>query len=314
METIGPVRTGAASRAGIVIMAAAALLAAASLLAATGVARGVEPEPPPAADPSPLSGPKVTASDGSSSAASATLVKRHFDGALEQLDRRPEVAALDLLGLTAQERAAADALLTKRAAKVSSLATEHATLLMSLQGSRERGGLPEDLRQKMREFREAAADLLNPPLAEQLGATLPESKRAEFRRLVSEYTSALSADETARQRGGMEPMDGERPAGRRPSRAGAGPMMMELNLLLRETGRGLVARVNERREALDQLLKTVEATDDQAEKIRRLARESASETTGYKQTEAQRAELTKKIMEVLTPEQRRKWMEAMRGR
>lgn len=91
-------------------------------------------------------------------------------------------------------------------------------------------------------------------------------------------------------------------------------MMMELNLLLRETGRGLAAKVTERRERMDELLKAVDATDEQAEKIRRLARESASEANGYKQTPAQRAELTKKIMDVLTPEQRRRWTEAMRGR
>ncbi|MEY3230368.1 MAG: hypothetical protein RL689_457, partial [Planctomycetota bacterium] len=174
--------------------------------------------------------------------------------------------------------------------------------------------LPEDLRQKMREFREAASGLLNPPLAKQLSATLPDAKRAEFRRLVNEYTSAMTEDEAAARRGGMQAMDGERPAGRRPERAGAAAMMMEMNLLLRETGRGLAAKVTERRERMDELLKAVDATDEQAEKIRRLARESASETSGYKQTEAQRAELTRKILDVLTPEQRRTWMEAMRGR
>ena len=191
---------------------------------------------------------------------------------------------------------------------------QHATLLMSLKGSREGGGLPEDLRQKMREFREAASGLLHPPLAEQLSATLPDAKRAEFRRLVNEYTNAMTEDEAAARRGGMQAMDGERPAGRRPERAGAASMMMEMNLLLRETGRGLAAKVAEGRERVDELLKAVDATDEQAEKIRRLARESASEASGYKQTEAQRAELTRKILDVLTPEQRRTWMEAMRGR
>lgn len=311
MDTTGPVRTRAASKA------AHSIVAMALLLAAAGASQGAEPEPPPAATPAadqaPLSGPKVAPSEAASPAASATLVKRHFDGTLEPLDQRPEAAAIDLLGLTTQERAAADTLLTERAAKVSTLATEHATLLMSLKGSRESGGLPEDLRQKMREFREAASGLLHPPLAEQLSATLPHATRAEFRRLVNEYTNAMSVDEAAR-RGGMQAMDGKRPAGRRPERAGAASMMMEMNLLLRETGRGLAAKVTERRERMDELLKAVDATDEQAEKIRRLAGESASEANGYKQTPAQRAELTKRIMDVLTPEQRRQWMEGMRGR
>lgn len=308
MDTIGSLRTGTVTTASTMIMAALALLTAA------GAAAGAGPEPTPPAAPAPLSGPKVdpAASDGVTGA--ATLVKRQFGGRLEPIDRRPEAAALDLLGLTSEERAAADSLLSERAAKVSELATQHATLLMSLKGSREGGGLPEDLRQKMREFREAASGLLNPPLAEQLSATLPDAKRAEFRRLVNEYTSAMSADEAAARRGGMQAMDGERPAGRRPDRAGAGPMMMELNLLLRETGRGLAGKVAEGRERVDELLKAVDATDEQAEKIRRLARESASEATGSKQTPAHRAELTKKIMDVLTPEQRRRWTEAMRGR
>lgn len=311
-QNIGPERTRAACGTALMIVFVA------SLLSAAGSAEGVASEPPaaatPAADPAPLSGPKVAQGEAISPATSATLVKRHFDGSLEQLDRRPEAAALDLLGLTSQERAAADTLLSERAARVSTLATEHATLLMSLKGSRGSGGLPEDLRRKLHEFREAAAGLLNPSLAAQLSATLPEPKRAEFRRLVSEYTDAMSADEATARRGGMQAMEGERPAGRRPARAGAGSMMMEMNLLLRETGRALAAKVTERRERMDELLKAVEATDEQAEKIRRLARESASEASVYKQTEAQRAELTRKIMDVLTPDQRRAWMEAMRGR
>lgn len=295
------------------VRATKAVTAAVTLMLAAGVAAGVEPDPTPPTAPSPLSGPKVDSAASDGAKGPATLVRRQFDGTLEPLDRRPEAAALDLLVLTAEERAAADRLLSERAAKVSELATRHATLLMSLKGSREAGGLPEDLRQKMREFREAASGLLHPPLVEQLSPMLPDAKQAEFRRLVNEYTNAMSEDEAAR-RGGMQAMDGERPTGRRPERAGAAPMMMELNLLLRETGRGLAAKVTERRERMDELLKAVEATDDQAEKIRRLARESASEANGYKQTPAQRAELTKKIMDVLTPEQRRRWTEAMRGR
>ncbi|MBL8990814.1 MAG: hypothetical protein JNJ48_04450 [Phycisphaerae bacterium] len=290
------------------------VLAAAGLVWAAGAAAWAEPEPKPAAKPDPMSGPKVEPGAGDAAKAPTTLVKRDFDGKLERLDRRPEAAALDLLGLTAEERSGADKLLAERAAKVSVLLADHYALFLSLQGARQGGAGAEELRPKMREFREAAGGLIDPPLAQQVAATLPEGKRAEFSRLVGEYIRAMSEEEAASRRGGEPAMEGDRPAGRRPERAGAAPMRMELNLLLRETARTLNAMVTERRERMDEVLKAVEATDEQAEKIRRLARENAAEGGGMKQTEAQRAELARKILEVLTPEQRRKWVEATRGR
>lgn len=298
----------------------AALMAVGTLLAAAGSAvgawgmTGAEPEPKPAAKPDPMSGPKVEPGGGEAAKAPASLVKRDFDGKLERLDRRPEAAALDLLGLTAEERAGADKLLAARAGKVSELLTEHYALFLSLQGARQGGAAAEELRPKMREFREAAGGLVDPPLAQQVAATLPEAKRAEFSRLVGEYIRAMSEEDAATRRGGEPAMEGDRPAARRPERAGAAPMRMELNLLLREVGRTLSAMVTERRERMDELLKAVGASDEQGEKIRRLAREAAAEGGGMNQTEAQRAELARKILDVLTPEQRRKWVEATRGR
>ncbi len=209
-QQIGPERTRTACGAALMIVFVA------SLLSASGSAEGVASESPaaatPAADPVPLSESKVAPSAAISPATSATLVKRHFDGSLEQLDRRPEAAVLDLLGLTAQERAAADTLLTERAARVSTLATEHAMLLMSLQGSRGSGGLPEDLRRKMHEFREAAAGLLNPPEEDHGRADAGPATRVDgghagaLSRLRVMTDGAKARTRSAREREGNTPL------------------------------------------------------------------------------------------------------------
>ena len=81
----------------------------------------------PPADSNALSGPKVA-----SQAPKATLVEKDGTGKLVRLEQRPEQAALELLGLTTEERKKPDELLIKRASVVSRLLADHRELFQKI--------------------------------------------------------------------------------------------------------------------------------------------------------------------------------------
>src|ERR1043165_9115132 len=181
-------------------------------------------------DASPLAGPKVAVAPEAKS-----LVKREYGGALVKLELRPERAAIDLLGLSDDERKPVDQLFMERAKAVSTLLQDHLSLFLEIQGARQAAGAgapspegerPRDaLAPKIRELRELAAPLVEPMLADQVAAKLPEGKVAEFRRLVKEYTDAFGA-ETQKDRPGAkgdEPMSDSKAAP--PSRPIPAPRM-----------------------------------------------------------------------------------------
>ena len=149
----------------------AASITAAALLAAAHATHAGQPESDPAQL---LSGPKVT-----QSTTAATLVQRDFNGRLERIETRPEAAAIALLALTDEERAAVDAFLVQRAAAVTAALFEHMDLFLEIQSARQSGDM-EGARPLMRQLREKVPALVSPPLARQVAAVLPESVRSEF--------------------------------------------------------------------------------------------------------------------------------------
>ncbi len=259
----------------------------------------------PAADP--LRGPKV---GGGADAAAPSLVERGFDGSMALLEERPETAALKRLTLSADEQKAVDDVLAQRAAAVQKVLTENMALFNEVQGARQSNDR-EATRRLMPQFREAAAELLTPPLRERLGAALTPANAGELNRLVDEYMKQLPArDPRQRQKpaeagAGM----GEQPAMPERARPERTPQRMELNLTIREMARSLQAMVTERRERTDAMLKAVGATPEQEARIQAILREKPG--SGPPGPEA-RAERTRKIMGELTPEQRRAWMKAAR--
>lgn len=267
-----------------------------------------------------LAGPDA----GPTESASKTLVERDFGGGLVRLEVRPERAAVDLLSLTAEQRKTVDAFFDARGEAVASLLFEHLDLFLELQSARQSGTIgpgadriaQRETAPKLRELRSVAAPLIEPPLADQVAVLLPGDQTTMFRRLVSEYTAALAAE--ANRDAGMtedrpKPDSTPTTTRRRPAgaengepRAGMGSEFerrYEFSQLLREMARSLSAVVDARREQTAELLATVQATPEQAERIQRILRES-SDTPGKPANAEQRAATARRIMDVLSPEQR----------
>lgn len=240
-----------------------------------------------------LRGPTVAART-----TAVTLVERDFDGRLKLLEVRPEEAALRLLNLSEAEKAAAAVVLAQRLAQVSKLIMEHQGLFLKIQSARQAGdraALPE----LMRELHPLAAPLLNPPLAEQLAETLTPEHAADLRRLVQEYTAALSGEQRSRDAamGGRD---------RRPERTSEAPGVrarIEVTLLIREMAGSLRAAVTERRERTERIIAISQATPEQEAAIRRLVREFGEKTKGQA-SPGQRGELLRSLRGICTPEQR----------
>jgi hypothetical protein len=272
-----------------------ATLAAVSLLAAE-VARAQDAPPADA-----LRGPTVK-----EATRPATLVHREMGGALVRLETRPEEAALGLLDLTKDQRAAADKVLAERYAAVSKQLSEHYDLFLKIVAARQGGAQREELAPMLREFRAAAAPLFEKPLEASIAAALPEDKATVFRSLVDEYEKALAAeDESRRPQGGAGAAPNERMTRAR----------QEISLTLREMGRVLRSIVQERRERADELIQKLGATPEQEEKIRSIIRETAGKNGVVKELkEDQRRELMQKILAELTPEQRKAAIEKLRVR
>jgi hypothetical protein len=284
---------------------------------------------PPKTDDDAMRGPSVKESPKP-----LTLVKRDMSGNLERLDARPEQAAIGLLGLSAEEKKAPEKVLTDRFTAVTKLLQEHYDLFLKLQGARQSGAKPSEVRPLMREMHDYAQPLLDNPLEDQVEATLPEGKRAEFGRLVDEYKRVIAAEEP----GGMGAGNGTGGGKGRGTGEGAGkdemkpdapsvgkapgngpiPPRVEMNLLMREMGRALNAMVTERKERLAELLKAVDATPEQEGQITAIVRAAAESNraagAGIKErTPEEKLAVWEKIMAVLTPEQRAKAREMRRG-
>src|SRR5262249_55191395 len=148
---------------------------------------------------------------------------------------------------------------------------------------------------------------------EQVAKVLPEDQTPDFRRLVSEYVTALEA-QAQRETGGTQGAF-TRPGSPTPDapRRGYSAERTEMNLLLRAMARALGSIVQERRARTEELFKAVEATPEQRTAIEKLLRESAEKNRGRAFTPEQRAENFRRIMEQLTPEQRQKARERLRG-
>lgn len=271
----------------------------------------------------PLAGPTVVVSTENKS-----LVERDAEGKLVRLDTRPENAALGMLGLKPDQVAPARQILIDRAAAVSELLDKHQALFLKLQAARQGGASPKEIAPLLLEFRPIAAPHVDPPLATRVAAALPEGSRATFNTLVDEYLLAVAGEQRERagpdngagdkkQMPGEEMMtsDGEvrRPGAARPDRKQQmnrrERARVETTLLLNEMARTVGEIVSERREHSEELYKIVEATDEQRSKIAGITRDPAF-GDGLNRTDEQRLAMRRKIMDVHTPEQRRKLIAA----
>ncbi len=275
------------------------------------------PEPAPASDP--LRGPAVepagaagSAGSGTSTpAARKTLVKRDFNGTMEVLDTRPEVAALELLTLSPEEAGATKALLERRAAIISRFLADHRDLFLSLQGARQSGAMREsnkETREKIWEFRKLADPLLRPALMEQIAPLLTDENKARFRTMVAEYTTALAAQEASQREG---PAQRTRARDQDPQRVRE---RAETGLLLREIARTLRSVVESRREKTESFIALIQPDSPEQEARIREAIRRIGEAQGTSPTHEQQRQMMAEIQSLLTPEQQGRVRRELLGR
>jgi DNA-binding MarR family transcriptional regulator len=235
-----------------------------------------------------LAGPKVE-----SAAAAPSLIQRDFAGTITRLDTLPEEAATKLLTLTPQEQAAIDLILAERAAIFDKAVGENYELVLRLQGFRE-AKLPERLAM-LREWNAALRELkAHGKLIDELAAGLSKDNAAQFRRLVTDYREGIIA----------QTMKGNDATGEKPMARQQAQSREHLIELGQEIKRAFDRRIAEGKSNIEQLVKTIDATPEQREKLESISLDYAQKALG-KPTKQQKAALIRSIFEVLTPEQRR---------
>jgi hypothetical protein len=298
-------------------------------------AAGQQPAP---AESDTLAGPKVV--DNAKTNAKPTLMQPSFDGTMEELTERPEVALLRQLPLSEMEKAATDTLLAERTIQVNKLLAENLEEFLALQSllqevagggspypqppanADDQGGMKESeapgerpnqrpaeqrLREKMFALRDKAKDLIEPPLVDQMASHLSSENQQKLRSAVDEFYRSNPAPNSPRPGGSLAaPRSREPGVPLRPREE----QRIETQQLLRELGRSLRSIVDERRSRFDELVKAVEPTPEQESKIQSILRDQGV-AGQLKPTTAQRSESFRKIMDVLTPAQRQKLREAL---
>ncbi|MDX2115162.1 MAG: hypothetical protein SFZ24_06000 [Planctomycetota bacterium] len=255
----------------------------------------------------PLSGPTVEKEAEGGGAESGSLVRRDFSGKLERLEVRPEQAALDLLGLTAEERRKVDGVLLERAEAMDQLVRENLELLVRMQSARE-GGDARERRKVLQELRSAAERALGTQrLEEQIVRELPERTRGRFRGLVSEYLSAVGEEEAK----GGEGMEGAGERGRRGGEMFAG-MRAQLVVFGQEIKSAYERYAAEGSAQLERFIRGAGLSAEQEGRVRGVIMQWFQETKGNA-TQAQKAELWARVAPELTVEQRLRVLEMMSG-
>ncbi len=158
-------------------------------------ARGQPEAAPQGAEARALAGPRVR-----TSGEATTLVELGYAGKVRRLERAPEEAAIELLGLTPEERERVDGVLLARARVLDAIVLDNLTLLMRLGTAGEAGqkltalGLGLELAGKLEPvWRDG-------PLRDRLRGALAPERRAEFDRLVDGYWDAIVAERRATKR------------------------------------------------------------------------------------------------------------------
>lgn len=234
-----------------------------------------------------LAGPKVAPV-----VAPLTLIARDFNGKLVRPTISPEEAAVGLLTLNETEKTAVDTVLSERAAIFDRAIQENYELLLKLQGLAQMA--PKEKIALLRQWNDALSELKrHGKLPELLAAGLTPFNAAAFRKLVSEYREAVIAEEMK-----VPEMSSEKPLAR--GQVVARAMLAELG---GELKRSFDRRVAEGTAKLEEIASKVDATSEQKDKIQQLSIAYVTENKG-KPTPQQRGELFRKVMEVLTPQQR----------
>ncbi len=256
-----------------------------ALVLAAGSTALAQNQPPAQPANDALAGPTVQETK-----AKPTLIKRDFNGLLVRPDLAIEEAALDLLDLTDEERAATGKVLDERAAILDSVVGNNLDLLIQFNGAADRN--PQSIK-AVRDF----ATKLEPlrargRLIDELAQALPADKAQDLRDLHKEYWQAIIKEES----------DNARKAGEqgRPREILATETLKAFGAEIR---RSYERRVVSGTRELDELLARLGLSPETEGQVRKITQDWFQETLG-RPTEAQRRQLTTRIFAVLKPDER----------
>lgn len=272
---------------------------------------------PSSAENDALSGPKVDEAQ-----TGPTLIERNFDGTLKKPEVRPEEAAARRLRLSDPEKSRVDAVLSERSAELDAIVRANIETLLKVQTARASGD-KKTVAEATKELTEALRPLVaKGRLAERIAGALEPANAEHYNRMLRDYYRALINDgRKERPRG--DPMDEMNPerATPAPEAPRADPPRADpprasrvmLEVLGQEVRRSYERIAAEGQARLEEISERLDLTAEQRAKVTALASEFGQKSK-LNPTPAQRAELFGKVLAELTPEQRIKAVELIRGR
>jgi hypothetical protein len=246
---------------------------------------------------SPLSGPEV-----GSTARPTSLVERGYDGALRPLDAPAEIAALDLLDLTPEDRAKIEPVLSERSGAIDRVVLGHIRTLVELQGARASGDVEEQ-----RRLTALIVDDLRPlrrqgRFVDQVARALPEEHRERYKTLVRERHLARYEEIRAQ-------LEGEG-VGQAESEAFKRLMGEALGQEIQRSYDRVAVQQTQR---LEELLRELDLDLETEGEVRRLASEFGQRTALNPTPEERRAHFAQ-IYRALPPDAQGRLLRALRGR
>jgi hypothetical protein len=216
-------------------------------------------EPAPDSPSSLLAGPRVVALD-----AAPTLAHFGADGRLLPLEDREEIVAVDLLGLTSDERKPIDDFVRLRTADVMSGGLGKIPILLELQEAVASAD-PAKVDAVLARYAENRTIWAGKtPVDDAIASLLPERTRAEYRRFVREYQDAWISE---RSRAMAAPADREKLL-----------IQLEREKRLADIRRPTEARLAEARARFERISTRLELSPEQQGRIQTLLQEYAAGT------------------------------------
>jgi hypothetical protein len=174
------------------LASSAAMVVAAGLACASTPPPGDKPAPATPGEPASLAGPRIGAKHDEK-----TLVQRDFDGRLKRLEGHPVYAALDMMDLSKDERAAAMKPLMQRSLAIEKIMRDNTRLVLEAQAAFKPGDDGRGQQAVVKLYELAQPVFAGGKLIDLAAAQLPPEKARELRQLVGEYMQAAVADRMA---------------------------------------------------------------------------------------------------------------------
>ncbi len=270
-------------------------------------------ETTPAQSPAaPLSGPTVKPAGK----AVKTLIERDFSGKIKRLEVSPPEAALALLDLDEATRAKANALLLERSRTLDGIVRDNLKLIVRLAGARDAASTEKGKAEYLELIQELSEKAL--PLRErgtlqaQLQAILPEAARNQLTKLSQDYWNALLEEKQAAAKQAAASQDGAAGGGMRGKETREFMRGEFMAIVGQEIKRSYERVVGQQTKDFDELLKSLNLTDAQESKIRKLVGDSFVANYG-KVSPAERAKVFTQVYRELDEQQRATLMERVRG-